>query len=272
MACLRKRRGLVAAALLLASMVSSKVTAAAAAETEQLPLQRIVSLSPHLTEAVYWLGAGESLKGRDRFSNFPEEAEAVAVVGDAYSLNIEALLALQPDLVLLWQAPESLQRQIRQFGIPVFNSQPQTVDEIRAELVQLAELLAVRPAQQFAKLDQHIAKLKNKAAKQQPRKALLLVQSQPPVALGNQDVLAASLPYCGWQNVFQQPQAVINVSPEFLPSGDYDAVISFTQRQNAHLKSVPYLKPTADPLLRPGPRFAPAMTQLCQQLADGIKP
>lgn len=239
--------------------------------SESFP-KRVISLSPHLTEAVFWLGAGDRLAGRDRFSNYPPEAANVAVVGDAYSLNIEALLAQKPDLILLWQAPQTLQQQIQQFGLPLFNSNPQNLSAIRQELARLAKVLGVWPAQKFAELDQQIKQLQNQPLAAKPKKALLLVQSQPPVALGNNDALAASLPYCGWQNVLELPQPAINLSPEFLPSADYDAVINFASDNNPYLKPVPQLKPAADPLVRPGPRFAAAMLQLCQQLNRPLKP
>lgn len=234
--------------------------------------KRVISLSPHLTEAIFWLGAGDRLAGRDRFSNYPPEAANVAVVGDAYSLNIEALLAQKPDLILLWQAPQTLQQQIQQFGLPLFNSNPQNLLAIRQELARLATVLGVWPEQKFAELDQQINQLQNQPLAPSPKKALLLVQSQPPVALGNNDALAASLPYCGWQNVLEQTQAAINLSPEFLPSADYDAVINFASENNPYLKPVPQLKPAADPLVRPGPRFAAAMLQLCRQLNSQVKP
>ncbi len=63
------------------------------------PPERIISLSPAHTEIFYAIGAGDRLVGRDRFSDFPPETSEKAVVGDAFSLNLEAIVALEPDLV-----------------------------------------------------------------------------------------------------------------------------------------------------------------------------
>lgn len=234
--------------------------------SQETRAQRIISLAPHLTEAVFWLGAGERLKGRDRYSDYPAEAATVPVVGDTYNLNIEALLAAKPDLVLLWQAPQHLVKQLQKYGLQVYNSNPRSLGQIYKELEQLAALMAVNANVQLAALSTEIDALLARSKPKKPLKALLLVQNQPPIALGNGDTLAASLPACGWQNVFKQSQPVINVNPEYLPTGDYQAVISFTREQNPYLKAVPVFTPVADPLVRPGPRFVSALAGLCDLL------
>lgn len=232
--------------------------------TEAATPQRIVSLSPHLTEAVFWLGAGSRLLGRDRFSDYPPEALAVPVVGDAYSLNIEALAALKPDLVLLWQAPQALKQQLAQLGLPIFDSNPQTVEQIAAELQRLALLLEASAKDAFKELQQQVDLLAQPQASSK-RKALILVQQQPPIALGMGDPLAGSLWHCGWENALSQTNAVINLSPEYLWAGHYDALIDFTG--NAHNRQKkPVFYPEADTLVRPGPRFPAALYRLCRQL------
>ncbi|MDD9893999.1 MAG: helical backbone metal receptor [Gammaproteobacteria bacterium] len=228
--------------------------------------ERLISLTPHLTEAVFWLEAGDQLKGRDRYSNYPQQALAVPIVGDAYNLNIEALLAQSPDLVLLWQAPSTLISKLESLGLKTFNTNPQSLDEIVSELKRLANNIDSEVPDKFDVLAQQVRGLKEGYKASSENKALLLVQSQPPIALGMGDSLAASLNYCGWQNALQQPQAVINLSPEFLPTGDYQAVLSFTATAMSYLKPVPQFKPEADPLLRPGPRFPAALQRLCSQL------
>ncbi|MEW6085768.1 MAG: helical backbone metal receptor [Chloroflexota bacterium] len=69
--------------------------------TLESPAQRVVSLAPSLTEVLFAVGAGEQVVGRDEYSDFPEEALNVASIGSTYqTLNTEAILALNPDLVV----------------------------------------------------------------------------------------------------------------------------------------------------------------------------
>ena len=62
--------------------------------------QRIVSVSPVMTEIVYALGKGDKLVGRTVYCDYPEEAASLPTIGDIYSPDVEAIVALEPDLVL----------------------------------------------------------------------------------------------------------------------------------------------------------------------------
>ena len=68
---------------------------------------RIVSLSPHITELVFSAGAGGKLVGASRYSDFPEAAKSIPDVGDSSSLDLERIMALKPDLVIAWRSGNS---------------------------------------------------------------------------------------------------------------------------------------------------------------------
>jgi iron complex transport system substrate-binding protein len=66
------------------------------------PARRIVSLAPSNTEILFSIGAGGQVVGRDELSDYPAEAVNVTSVGSVYgTINLEAIVALDPDLVLL---------------------------------------------------------------------------------------------------------------------------------------------------------------------------
>lgn len=69
--------------------------------TLETPAQRILSLAPSNTEILFAIGAGKQVVGRDSFSDYPQEALALSDVGGGFGeLNTEAIVSLQPDLVL----------------------------------------------------------------------------------------------------------------------------------------------------------------------------
>ncbi|MBK6648105.1 MAG: ABC transporter substrate-binding protein [Anaerolineales bacterium] len=124
------------------------------------PAQRIVTLAPSLTEFVFAVGAGEQLVGRDDLSDFPAEAADVASIGSTFGdINTEAILALEPDLVLAAEinTPEQVQ-ELESLGLTVYYlSNPLTYDELyeqvnlfgqltghEEEAAALAESLAAR--------------------------------------------------------------------------------------------------------------------------------
>jgi iron complex transport system substrate-binding protein len=101
------------------------------------PAQKVVSLAPSNTEVLYALGAGAQVIGRDDFSNYPEEALAVASVGGSMGdYNLEEITRLQPDLVLAAEinTPE-LVNALENLGLTVFYlSNPDEIEGIYTNL------------------------------------------------------------------------------------------------------------------------------------------
>ena len=62
--------------------------------------QRVVSLSPAVTEIMFALGAQDLLVGRTDFCVYPDAAAEIPSIGGISNLNIESILALKPDLVI----------------------------------------------------------------------------------------------------------------------------------------------------------------------------
>ena len=86
------------------------------------PAQRIVSISPSLTESLFAMGAGDRIVGRDSNSTYPEAAQEIKDLGNMYSgLPVEDIVALEPDLVMAAQIipPDQLQ-ELRDLGLNVY--------------------------------------------------------------------------------------------------------------------------------------------------------
>lgn len=92
------------------------------------PPQRIVSMIPSDTETVCALGACDRLVGVDQFSDWPAQVASVPHLGSATSPNIEALVALRPDLVLTDEY-SGLADRLRALGVPVYAGTPQTYQQ-----------------------------------------------------------------------------------------------------------------------------------------------
>ena len=86
------------------------------------PAQKIVSLAPSITEMLFAVGAGAQVVGRDDFSDYPAEASNVTSIGSTYGdLNTEAIVALEPDLVIAAEinTPEQV-KSLEDLGIAVY--------------------------------------------------------------------------------------------------------------------------------------------------------
>ena len=107
------------------------------------PAQKIVTLSPPLTEILYAIGAGEQIIGRDSFSDYPEEALALPDIGGGYSeYDLETILSLEPDLVIAGSinTPELVQS-LQDLGLTVYYlSNPTDLDGTLAAIQTLGQL------------------------------------------------------------------------------------------------------------------------------------
>jgi iron complex transport system substrate-binding protein len=95
---------------------------------------RIVSLAPNVTEMVCYLGLGDRLVGRSDYCDYPPEVHELPSVGGFVDTSLEAIVALDPDLVIAYQGnSRELVDQLRELGITVL-----ALEEARA-LNQIAQ-------------------------------------------------------------------------------------------------------------------------------------
>src|SRR3972149_6499194 len=109
------------------------------------PARHIVSLAPSNTESLFAIGAGDQVVGRDEFSNYPAQVSQLPSIGGGFGdYNYEAIVALQPDLVLAAEinTPEQVQA-LEKLGLVIFFlPNPTSLDEMYANLITLAHLTA----------------------------------------------------------------------------------------------------------------------------------
>ena len=141
---------LVAITSVLASCGSDKTESSVSVETETPTAnqvngdapQRIVSLSPTHTEILYALGAGDQVVAVDSMSNYPAESASVLTDISAYEPNVEAISALEPDLVVIGDDFSGLAEQLSMIGIESWVSPaPMTLDEAYEQIIDLGKVV-----------------------------------------------------------------------------------------------------------------------------------
>ena len=110
--------------------------------TLQNPARRIVSLAPHVTELLYAVGAGSQIVGAVEYSDYPEEAKRLPRVGGGFGFDMEAIVALRPDLVIAWQSgnPSWQLARLEALGFPVFATEPRRLSDVSDLLERLGRL------------------------------------------------------------------------------------------------------------------------------------
>lgn len=108
------------------------------------PAQKVASLAPSNTEILFAIGAGAQVIARDSFSDFPEQALAVADIGGGFGeIDTETLVSLEPDLVIAAEInPVENVRMLEDLGLKVFYlSNPKELDGLYENLRTVARLV-----------------------------------------------------------------------------------------------------------------------------------
>jgi iron complex transport system substrate-binding protein len=107
------------------------------------PAGTVISMAPSNTEILFAVGAGDQVIGRDEFSDYPAEASELPSIGGGFGdYNLEAIVELEPDLVLAAgiNTPDQVQA-LSDLGLIVFFLEnPTTLDEMYTNLLTVAEL------------------------------------------------------------------------------------------------------------------------------------
>lgn len=102
--------------------------------------ERIVSLTPSVTENLFALGVGDKVVGVTSWCTYPAEAQTRTIVGSSSNLDLEVLLSLEPDLVVGDTGLVSAHMQaLQELGIPVLTVNPKTLEETQETLILMGE-------------------------------------------------------------------------------------------------------------------------------------
>jgi len=192
---------------------------------------RLVSLAPHLTELVYAAGAGELLVGVVEYSDYPEAARELPRVGDAWRVDMERLLALEPDVVLTWASGtpdgvvESLERlRLHHREIATFR-----LADIPIALRMIGAIAGTpNPAEAAAsRFEREIATLRDSYATAAPLSVFIQLDDQPLYTVNRRHIISEVVELCGGRNVFAAlPQLAPAVSLEAVVAADPEVIVS----------------------------------------------
>ncbi|PZR04220.1 MAG: hemin ABC transporter substrate-binding protein [Archangium gephyra] len=260
--------------LALLSMLSATDPAQWLGPKPQLPVTRVVTLAPSLTETVIALGAAESLVGVSRFCEFPE-TEKLPKTGGFNDLSVETIVALKPQLVVVQKAPANQKavETIARLGIPVLALTLTTIDDVSVAMRELGRALGRDEA--AAKLVKALAEARAAAreVKSAKKKRVLFVYGFSPLVVAGPGSFAHELlEDCGAENAAKKaPTAYPTYSMEKVVTLVPDVIVDAAdvkEGREALEKLAPMKKakwvdlPTKD-LLHPGPALAKALPTLC---------
>ncbi len=195
------------------------------------PVRRLVSIAPSNTEIVGALDAGGLLVGVENSSDIPAEVRTLPRLGPDLFVNLDALAALQPDLVLASLTVPGMERNIaglERLGLPYLVLAPQNVAEIREDVLRVGRALhlELRAAQVVEKMDAGLAALPPRLADSSAVPVYLEWWPKPMVAPGACCWTNEMLQLAGGRNVFQhRPGQSTQIEVEDLVRADPEVIL-----------------------------------------------
>lgn len=247
------------------------------------PARRIVSLSPHATEMLFAAGAGARVVGGVEHSDYPPQASQLPSLGSGLAIDMERLLQLKPDLVVAWSSGNSAAqiRKMREFGIPVFESEPRDFPTIATSMERLGVLAGTETEgrKAAAAFRAQLERIEATYRKRQKVRVFYQIWRTPLMTLNGEHPVSIALGLCGAENIFGAlPQLAPTVDIESVLQANPDAIIASSGEQDdvlAGWRRFPGLKAVAKNNLmlidgglmnRSGPRILDGTEALCKQI------
>jgi len=276
--------------LLIALLAGYGAPAAPAAADVKLPELRIVALSPHLVELAFAAGAGPQLVGAVEFSDEPVAARQLPRVGDAFRLDLEALAATRPDLILGWpsgNSPATLDR-LRRLGYRVVELEPRRLADVGNQIEEIGRLAGTGFTAREAAREwrDRLAALQAQYRKARPGRVFYQIAPQPLMTVNGEHFIGQAIELCGGENIYAAVpgltpivgiEAVVVAAPDVIVASDYtrgpgspatgsplDGWRSWKRLPAVAANRLYLVDP--DLMSVPGPRLLAGITQLCSVL------
>ena len=257
------------------------------AVTLDKPAQRILALAPHITELLFAAGGGEKIVGVVSYSDYPEAAKKIARVGDNRQYDMERIIAMKPDLIVVWMHG-SAERQIamlRQLNVPIYHSDPKKLADIPNNMERLGQLMGTEkvatPA--AAQLRAKLASMSAQYAQRPPVRLFYQVWDNPLYTISGASIISDAMRVCGGQNVFAAMKVVAPVvTAEGVLQENPEAIFATSEKSDADSegglamwRAFPSLSAVrnnnlfrlnGDLLNRAGPRMIEGTAAMCEQL------
>lgn len=234
---------------------------------------RVVSLSPHLTQLLAMLQACDELVAKVTAGTEPSACATGSVVGDAFAISDERLLAARPQIVLVWSGGLSRPRieHLQHLGLHLVLFGGDSLAGIASDVLRLGEIVGrtVQARQVVENYQQQLRLLSQRYHDAPPLRVFYQVWSSPLITLNRHHYLGDALSLCHLQVISpDSPMAAPQVSPEWVMAQHPDLILlspgtmPLAQWRQAHLT---FLTMENKQLELPTPALMPALDELCRQ-------
>ncbi|MEQ8955141.1 MAG: cobalamin-binding protein, partial [Gammaproteobacteria bacterium] len=206
------------------------VWAVAFLATSAFAEERIISLAPHITELLFAVGAGEEVVGVMNYSNYPEAANSIPVIGNNEKLNYEQIISLEPTLVVGWDGGNSSDAmdRLQALGLRVESHSPHTLEDV-GDSLRWAGAISGHHAEGEAAAESYFGRLEQLQETYANQKELAVyyqIWHEPQMTVNGQHLISDVIGLCGGNNVFADAAPLVpRISMESVLQRNPDVIV-----------------------------------------------
>lgn len=222
--------------------------------------------------------------GVSAFSNYPEQAQQLPVIGDAFSINQEILLQLKPDYVFYWKGniAKQMVQQIENLGLVTIPITTASIEDIPQAIDQIAKLAGTNPNEDSKQFLARINDLKEAHNTKAVRTALIQISDRPIYTVNGSHWMSEAINICGHQNVFADlATQSASVGIESIIAKNPDTLVRFSplkpdetlaqMQQITAIKKQQIIVVNPDHFSRPTLRLLKAITAICKDTKKPVQ-
>jgi iron complex transport system substrate-binding protein len=240
--------------------------------------ERIVSLTPNITEILFYLGLGDRIVGRTAYCDYPPKASDIQSIGDIMNLSIESIVELEPDLVLINRmVPMEIIDQLKSISLKKINVaafDPSSIIGVISTIDRIAKICGVE-----SNSNKLLNQMKDLKREQSSKLIYFEIWGDPPTTFGKDTFGADIIRWSGSSNLGDQiegdyptttHESIISMNPDYIIIPEsYDFTPSDISRRPGYteikaVKEGNIKTIDGDVIMRPGPRMVEALSTLIE--------
>jgi iron complex transport system substrate-binding protein len=258
------------------------------------PPRKIVSLSPAITEILYFIGAGEKVIAVTRYCDFPEEAKKKEKIGGIIDIDLEKILKIKPDIVFATRGnPLEVIERMKSFGLKVFAIEMErSVEDIFEGMKKIAMVTGnwEKSKGKILELERRVKEIEKKVERRKNKpKTFLKLGSEGLWTCGKKTFINDIILKAGCKNISDFKEGWFEINIEALISNNPDMIIVLSKNEKdfyskrKFLLSIPCISTinavkennifylNSDIVERPGPRIVEAIEKIYKISNELIK-
>jgi len=256
--------------------------------------EKIVSTSVSETEILFALGLGDKVVGVSDYDNYPPEALEKQKVGGVTEPNVEAIIALEPDLVISGiSIKDTAVEKFRSLNLKLVKTEPKSIEDVLGNILLFGQITDKQTEAEalVAQMREDVRKVTEAAATIKPEdKKKVYIEFSPGWTVGKGEFMDELITLAGGVNIASDMQGWNPINEEKVIADNPDVIVytlNITDEKSGKkledliqgrsgwdkIKAIAdkqLIGMDGDILSRPGPRITEALKQLSEGIYPGL--